>query len=73
MIDIGDRTRRWHCLQVLVVEAAIHDGPFQLKPVFLRRNMDSGVVEKCYYLLGRGSSLSSLPSQDQFGPVAFIE
>src|SRR6478672_5115759 len=40
VVDVGDRTGRRNGLQVLVVDAVLHDGSLQLAPVILRGDVD---------------------------------
>ncbi len=52
IVDVGDRTRRRHRLQVLVVHAVRLHRLLEPTPVVLRWDADAGVGEQLAYLLG---------------------
>ena len=52
VVDIGNRARRRHRLQVAVVEAVLGDVLLQLRPVLCGGGVDRGGIEKSLDLFG---------------------
>src|SRR5699024_1152897 len=52
VVDVGDRTSWWYCLQVAVVESVLHNLSLKICPIFRTWGVDGGVREKLLDLIG---------------------
>ncbi|SIN28821.1 Uncharacterised protein [Mycobacteroides abscessus subsp. abscessus] len=52
VVDVGDRSRRRHRLQILVIDAVLLHRFLQPQPIILCRNANPGIGEQLTHLLG---------------------